>query len=110
MDKELVRLKIIGITYNQIENGMYAMVLEEEESGIRLPIIIGYNEAQSIECQMQKITTPRPLTHEFTSRIIEAFGVGIDSVIINQLPNGIFAADVVFRHGDEVHVLSLIHI
>lgn len=106
MDTELVRLKIVGITYNQIENGMYALVLEEEGGKLRLPIIIGYNEAQSIECILQRITTPRPLTHELTSRILESFDISIESVVIKHLPNGIFAADVTFIQGDECHTLD----
>lgn len=106
MGNELVRLRIVGITYNQIENGMYAMVLEEEGGSLRLPIIIGYNEAQSIECLLQKITTPRPLTHEFTSRILESFDIIIESVLIKQLENGIFTADITLSKGSESHVLD----
>lgn len=106
MENELVKLRIVGITYNQIENGMYAMVLEEEGGTLRLPIIIGYNEAQSIECLLQKITTPRPLTHEFASRILDSFGIRIDSVLIKQQSNGIFTADVTLSQGDESHMLD----
>lgn len=106
MEHELIRLKVVGITYNQIENGMYAMVLEEEDGGCRLPIIIGYNEAQSIECLLQKIKTPRPLTHEFTSEILSSFGIQIDSVEIKQLENGIFTADVVLSNNDTSKVLD----
>ncbi|MDE7409034.1 MAG: bifunctional nuclease family protein [Muribaculaceae bacterium] len=106
MENELVRLKIVGITYNQIENGMYAMVLEEEDGSLRLPIIIGYNEAQSIECMLQKIKTPRPLTHEFTSEILGAFDIVMESIVIKQLENGIFTADVRFRQGETTCVID----
>lgn len=106
MENELVRLKIVGITYNQIENGMYAMVLEEEGGSLRLPIIIGYNEAQSIECMLQKIKTPRPLTHEFTSEMLGAFGITMESVVIKQLDNGIFTADVTLRQADVTRVID----
>lgn len=106
MEKDLVRLRVVGVTYNQIENGMYAMVLEEEGGCMRLPIIIGYNEAQSIECQLQKIKTPRPLMHEFASSVFGAFDIEIESVVVNQLPNGIFTADIALRKGDERHVLD----
>lgn len=106
MENDLVRLRIVGITYNQIENGMYAMVLEEEAGSLRLPIIIGYNEAQSIECMLQKIKTPRPLTHEFASNILAAFGIKMESVVIKQLENGIFTADVTLCHGEETHVID----
>lgn len=106
MENELIRLKVVGITYNQIENGMYAMVLEEETGNRRLPIIIGYNEAQSIECLLQKIKTPRPLTHEFTSEILDSFGIEIESVVIKQLENGIFTADVSLKKGEESRLLD----
>ncbi len=106
MENQLIRLKVVGITYNQIENGMYAMVLEEENGSRRFPIIIGYNEAQSIECLLQKIKTPRPLTHEFTSDILNSFGIEIESVVIKQLENGIFTADVILRKDDDVKVLD----
>ncbi|MDE6741849.1 MAG: bifunctional nuclease family protein [Muribaculaceae bacterium] len=106
MENELVKLRIIGITYNQIENGMYAMVLEEEDGSLRLPIIIGYNEAQSIECMLQKIKTPRPLTHEFASDILRAFDIEMESVVIKQLDNGIFTADVTMRQGDRASVID----
>lgn len=106
MENELVRLRIVGITYNQIENGMYAMVLEEEGGTLRLPIIIGYNEAQSIECMLQKIKTPRPLTHELASEILGSFDIVMESVVIKQLENGIFTADVSLRQGDRWQVLD----
>lgn len=106
MENELVRLRIVGITYNQIENGMYAMVLEEDGGTLRLPIIIGYNEAQSIECLLQKIKTPRPLTHELTSEILASFDIAMESVVVKQLENGIFTADVTLKKGDETHVLD----
>ncbi|MDE6379151.1 MAG: bifunctional nuclease family protein [Muribaculaceae bacterium] len=102
----MVRLRIVGITYNQIENGMYAMVLEEEDGSLRLPIIIGYNEAQSIECMLQKIKTPRPLTHELASEILGSFDIVMESVVIKQLENGIFTADVTLRQGERKIVVD----
>lgn len=102
----MVRLNVVGITYNQIESGMYALVLEEEGGGPRLPIIIGYSEAQAIECMLQNISTPRPLTHEFASDILNAFGMEISEVVIRQMDSGTFSADVTIRKGDESHVLD----
>ncbi|MDE6289927.1 MAG: bifunctional nuclease family protein [Muribaculaceae bacterium] len=106
MENELIKLRIVGITYNQIENGMYAMVLEEEDGRLRLPIIIGYNEAQSIECMLQKIKTPRPLTHELASEILGAFDIAMESVVIKQLDNGIFTADVTLSQGERSIIID----
>lgn len=58
------RLDVIGITFNQVESGVYALVLQESGGNRRLPIIIGCSEAQAIECKLQEIVTPRPLTHD----------------------------------------------
>lgn len=106
MKNDLIRLNIVGITYTQVETGMYALVLEDEEKIRRLPIIIGYSEAQSIECLLQQIKTPRPLTHQLTSDILNSFGIQIESVVIKYLENGIFTADITLRKGEETHVLD----
>lgn len=93
------KLEIVGITYNQIESGVYALILKEAEGTRRIPIIIGFPEAQAIECRLQKIDTPRPLTHDMTATIIRAFGIELKEVMIHQLPNGVFAADLVMTDG-----------
>lgn len=91
---EEIRLEVIGITYNQIESGVYALILQEEGSHRRIPIIIGYNEAQTIECRLQNITPPRPLTHDMAAAILEATGATLTKVMVRKLPNGVFAADM----------------
>lgn len=106
MDTVFVPLQVIGITYSQIENGMYALVLEEIGGSLRIPIIVGYTEAQAIECLLQKIATPRPLTHEFIARAFESFEIKIRHVLIKQLPNSIFTADISLEKEDESHVID----
>lgn len=93
------RLEIVGITYNQIESGVYALVLKEADGSRRIPIIIGFPEAQAIECRLQNINTPRPLTHDMTTGIMNAYGITLKEVLIHQLPNGVFAADLYLTDG-----------
>lgn len=100
--EDLHRLKLTGITYNQIESGVYALILEEEQGGRRLPIIIGYPEAQAIECKLQEIVTPRPLTHDLFVSVFDTFGITLKSVIIRKLPNGVFAADLTLQSGETI--------
>ncbi len=88
------RLRVIGITYNQIESGVYALILQEDAGTVRIPIIIGYPEAQSIECKLQDISTPRPLTHDIMAKMLEEFNMKLVEVEIRKLPNGVFAADL----------------
>ncbi len=98
--KERHELKLIGITYNQIESGVYALILEEVDGNRRIPIIIGYPEAQSIECKLQDVKTPRPLTHELIKHIMESFDITLTCVDIHKLPNGVFAADMIMEGKD----------
>lgn len=103
---DLYKLRLTGITYNQIESGAYALVLEEETSGRRLPIIIGYPEAQAIECKLQEIKTPRPLTHDLMTVMLDAFDIKLKNVVIRKLPNGVFAADLTLESGGTIRTID----
>lgn len=93
------RLELIGITYNQIESGVYAVILQQIGTSRRIPIIIGFPEAQAIECKLQEIATPRPLTHDTMASALSAFGISLRRVEIRRLQNGVFAADLVLSDG-----------
>lgn len=93
------RLELLGITYNQIESGVYALILQQSGGTRRIPIIIGFPEAQAIECRLQSINPPRPLTHDTMVNTLESFGIRLVEVEIKKLPDGIFAADLIFSDG-----------
>lgn len=86
-----IKLRLVGITYNQIESGVYALILESEEDGRRLAIVIGYPEAQSIECHLQKVRTPRPLSHDVMASLLQALDAKLIRVDIHRLPSGPYA-------------------
>ncbi len=98
--KKRHRLKLIGITYNQIESGVYAVILEEVNGDRRIPIVIGYAEAQAIECKLQEVKTPRPLTHDLIKSIFDNFSLSLQAVEIYKLPNGVFAANLILEGPD----------
>lgn len=100
------RLELIGITYNQIESGVYAVILQQAGSNRRIPIIIGYPEAQAIECKLQEVVTPRPLTHDMMANFMSAFGISLTEVEIKKLPNGVFAADLHFTDGENERIVD----
>lgn len=98
--KKRHRLKLIGITYNQIESGVYAVILEEVGGDRRIPIVIGFAEAQAIECKLQQVNTPRPLTHDLMKSILDNFNLKLSAVEIYKLPNGVFAANLIVEGPD----------
>lgn len=94
---EKILLELIGITYNQIEYGVYALVLQQAGGTRRIPIIIGHLEAQAIECKLQEIKPPRPLTHDTMLTSLSAFGISLVEVEIKKLPDGVFGANLVLK-------------
>ncbi|MCK9205351.1 MAG: bifunctional nuclease family protein [Bacteroidales bacterium] len=89
---EKIRLEIIGMSYSQSQSGAYALILGERDGKRRLPIIIGGFEAQAIAIELEKIKTPRPLTHDLFKSFSEAFQISLTEVIINKFSEGVFYA------------------
>jgi hypothetical protein len=96
---EKIKLEIIGMSYSQSQSGAYALILGEMNGKRRLPIIIGGFEAQSIAIELEKIKTPRPLTHDLFKSLATSFNITITEVIINKFSEGVFYAILVCNDG-----------
>ena len=77
-----IKLRVQGLTNSQIQSGAYALILAEEDGVRRIPIIVGTSEAQSIAIALERITPPRPLTHDLFATFAQAFGVRLCEVFI----------------------------
>ena len=67
---DLIRLKIIGVSYTQAQTGAYALILSEAKGNRRLPIVIGGFEAEAITVGLESDIVPtRPSTHDLFIRI-----------------------------------------
>jgi uncharacterized protein len=97
---EKIRLDIIGMSYSQSQSGAYALILGERDGKRRLPIIIGGFEAQAIAIELEKIKTPRPLTHDLFKSFAESFNIRITEVIINKFSEGVFYAILICNDGE----------
>lgn len=101
-----IRLKVLGISYSQIQTGAYALILAEVNGPIRIPVVIGSKEAQSIAIRMERIITPRPLTHDLFASFAHAFGVRLQEVFIYKFEDGIFSSEMTFTNGERQVVLD----
>lgn len=97
---ERIRLKVLGISYSQIQTGSYALILAQVNGPYRIPVVIGAAEAQSIALRMESITPPRPMTHDLFVSFAHAFGVKIKEVFIYRFEDGIFSSELTFYDGD----------
>lgn len=94
-----VKLKVMGITYSQIQNGAYALVLAEENGERRIPIIIGTAEAQSIAIRLEHLTPPRPMTHDLFASFAQGFGIRLREVFVYHYEEGVFSSELLFDDG-----------
>lgn len=99
---EKIRLDIIGMSYSQSQSGAYALILGERNGNRRLPIIIGGFEAQSIAIELEKIRTPRPLTHDLFKTFADAYNIILTEVVISQFSEGVFYAKLICTDGNNV--------
>ena len=103
-----IKLNVMGLSYNQIHDGAYALILSEENGSYRIPVVIGAPEAQSIAIIIERIIPPRPLTHDLFAGFAHAFGIVLKEVFIYNYSDGVFSATMTFvdDHGTEVELDS----
>ena len=99
---EKIQLNIIGLTAGHSQHNSYTLILGEENGDLKLPVVIGSYEAQSIALVIEGLKPQRPLTHDLMYNTLTAFGIVIQEVIINELKEGVFYARLVtLKHGVE---------
>lgn len=70
------------------------VVLHDSETNRILPIWIGQPEARAIMIVLQKIATPRPLTHRLIFNIVEKMGGAVTKVVVSRLENQTYFATI----------------
>lgn len=102
------QLIIRGISYSQTQSGAYALLLEHEETGVKLPVVIGNFEAQSISLGLEKdLRPPRPLTHDLFTKFVNSTQYTLESVIIYQIIDGVFFSNLNFKNTENGEELIL---
>ncbi len=103
-----IELKIVALSHSVTKSSNYAVVLGEIEGDRRLPIVIGGFEAQAIAVALENMTPNRPLTHDLFKNTLDNFHIEVKEVIINNLLDGIFYAQLVCVNlsGEEVIIDS----
>ena len=104
--QDKIRLKVLGISYSQIQSGAYALILAQADGPYRIPVVIGASEAQSIAIRMENIIPPRPMTHDLFVSFAHAFGVELKEVLIYKFEDGIFSSELTFTDGERQVVID----
>ncbi|MDG1709922.1 MAG: bifunctional nuclease family protein [Schleiferiaceae bacterium] len=102
-----IRVEVKGLTYSERPSGAYALLLESVNEKIKIPIVIGAFEAQSIAIALDKMTKPpRPMTHDLFQSMLEKHEINLKEVLIKDLQDGVFYAELVFKSSDTEHQID----
>ena len=93
-------VKIHKIEYHPSSKG-YILFLKKENSSMKIPILIGSNEAQSLSLAYEDIRLPRPTTHDLLLNMINELDAEIEYVLIKKYQNGTFFSSILVKKNNE---------
>ncbi|MGH8100903.1 MAG: bifunctional nuclease family protein, partial [Chthoniobacterales bacterium] len=86
-----VEMKIRGLMMDPMTN-MPIVVLKDLSGDSVLPIWVGIYEANAIALEIEKVTTPRPMTHDLIKVVLMGLDTSIRKVVVNELKDETFYA------------------
>jgi hypothetical protein len=101
-----VGMKIRGLMMDPVTN-MPIVVLKEQGSETVLPIWVGVYEANAIALEIEKITTPRPMTHDLLRNLLVGLETMVRKVVVTELKDDTFFAVIwLEREGQSISIDS----
>src|SRR6201997_1459644 len=86
-----VEMKIRGLMMDPVSN-MPIVVLKDVAGNSILPIWVGIYEANAIALEIEKVSTPRPMTHDLIKTLLLGLGTGMRKVVVSELKDDTFYA------------------
>ena len=84
-------MKILGLIFDPNLNTTVVVLLDPHRDRV-LPIWIGAMEGNAIALGMEKVSTPRPMTHDLISNILEELEAVVERVVVTELKEDTFYA------------------
>lgn len=99
-----VEMKIRGLMMDPVTN-MPIVVLKDMSGDAVLPIWVGIYEANAIALEIEKVTTPRPMTHDLIKVLLMGLEASIRKVVVSELKDDTFYALIWLER--EGHLMSV---
>src|SRR6059058_3992553 len=99
-------MQIYGVSFDLV--GKQPIVLLKTAEGNKfLPIWIGHPEAAAILMKLQSASTPRPMTHDLVTDMLEQLGATVTRITVTELRENTFYAQITVQlDGSEIEVDS----
>jgi hypothetical protein len=96
-----VEMKIRGLMMDPATN-MPIVILRESDSETVLPIWVGVYEANAIALEIEKVSTPRPMTHDLLKNLLIGLETTVRKVVVTELKDDTFYAVIWLDRGGEI--------
>jgi bifunctional DNase/RNase len=100
-----VEVKIRGLMMDPVTN-MPVVVLKETQGAAILPIWVGIYEANAIALEIEKVQTPRPMTHDLLKNALIGLNVHVHKVVVCDLKDDTFYALIWMERDGEMMSLD----
>lgn len=86
-----VEMRIRGLLMDPVTNTPI-VILKDANSDTVLPIWVGIYEANAIALEIEKVNTPRPMTHDLIKNVLAGLDTRVHKVVVTELKEDTFYA------------------
>ena len=86
-----IEMKIRGLMMDPITNMPIVILKETSGDGI-LPIWVGVYEANAIALEIEKVVTPRPMTHDLLKNMLVGLHTHVQKIVVTNIKDDTFYA------------------
>jgi len=100
----LISVSVERVTLDTASN-RFVVILKDDIYKRWLPIVVGPAEAQAIAIHMEKVTPPRPMTHDLIKNLLDSVRADINRLIITDLKDSTYYAVIDLKYnGSLAHI------
>src|SRR5882724_7998710 len=96
-----IEMKIRALMMDPVTNSPIVVLKDVSGEGV-LPIWVGIYEANAIALEIEKITTPRPMTHDLIKNVLTGLEASVRKVVVSELRDVTFFAVIWMERDGQV--------
>ena len=101
----MIAVRVDRVTFDTTTN-RFVVILKDDIHNRWLPIVVGSTEAQAIALQLEKISPPRPLTHDLMKNLLESIDVSVNRIVVTDLRENTYYATISIKSNSQVQEID----
>ena len=89
-----------------LSNYQRVVILKLKSKEMFIPIWVGPSDADAIAIKLQKVSLPRPLTHDLVVSLLESLSISIEYVLIESMKDETFFAKIAIKNNDKIVMID----